>query len=64
MAYARAVLGIVMVLLGLLFTGQGLGYIGGSAMTGSTFWALAGPVIALAGAFLAYTGLKGQRRVS
>jgi hypothetical protein len=53
-----------MVLLGLLFTGQGLGYIGGSAMTGSTFWALAGPVIALAGAFLAYTGLKGQRRVS
>ena len=64
MAYARVVLGIVMVLLGLLFTGQGLGYIGGSAMTGSTFWALAGPVIALAGAFLAYTGLKGQRRVS
>ncbi|HEX8498031.1 MAG TPA: hypothetical protein VF661_12615 [Actinomycetales bacterium] len=64
MAYARAVLGIVMVLLGLLFTGQGLGYIGGSAMTGSTFWALAGPVIALAGAFLAYTGVKGQRRAS
>lgn len=62
MAYARVVLGIVMVLLGLLFTGQGLGYIGGSAMTGSTFWALAGPVIALAGAFVAYTGLKAQRR--
>jgi hypothetical protein len=39
-------LGVVMVVFGTLFTFQGLGYVGGSAMTGSSFWAIAGPVIA------------------
>jgi hypothetical protein len=39
-------LGVVMVVFGTLFTLQGLGYVGGSPMTGSSFWAIAGPVIA------------------
>ena len=39
-------LGVVMVVFGTLFTLQGLGYVGGSAMTGSSFWAIVGPVIA------------------
>ncbi len=39
-------LGVVMVVFGTLFTFQGLGYVGGSAMTGSSFWAIAGPLIA------------------
>jgi hypothetical protein len=39
-------LGVVMVVFGALFTFQGLGYVGGSAMTGSSFWAIAGPLIA------------------
>ena len=39
-------LGVVMVVFGALFTLQGLGYVDGSAMTGSSFWAIAGPVIA------------------
>ena len=55
------VVGGTLVLLGLLFTGQGLGLVGGSAMTGSTFWAVAGPVIALVGAFVAWHGLRGRR---
>ena len=38
--------GVVMVVFGALFTLQGLGYVGGSAMTGSSFWAIAGPLIA------------------
>ena len=42
------IVGIVMVLAGSLFTLQGLGYIGGSAMSGVDFWAVAGPVIASA----------------
>ena len=62
MRVATVVVGGVLVLLGLLFTGQGLGFIGGSAMTGSTFWAVAGPVIALVGAFVAWHGLRGSRR--
>ena len=58
------VVGVLLVLLGVLFTGQGLGYIGGSSMTGSMFWALAGPVIAAVGAFVAWTGLRGRRPAS
>jgi hypothetical protein len=38
--------GLVMVVFGALFTFQGLGYVGGSAMTGSSFWAIVGPLIA------------------
>jgi hypothetical protein len=37
---------------------QGLGAIGGSAMSGVTFWAVAGPVIALAGLAMAAIGLR------
>ena len=40
------VLGLVLALAGALFTFQGLGYVGGSAMTGSSFWAIVGPLIA------------------
>ncbi|WP_067429495.1 hypothetical protein [Nocardioides jensenii] len=43
---ARIVLGSLLIVLGFIFWGQGLGAIEGSAMTGSTFWAYAGPVIA------------------
>ena len=39
-------LGVLMVLVGALWTGQGLGYIGGSAMTDQTIWATLGPVLA------------------
>jgi hypothetical protein len=46
--------GVVLVAMGLLWTGQGLGYIGGSFMTGSTTWAIIGPITALAGALLVW----------
>jgi len=45
---AMVVAGVVVALLGLLFMFQGLGVIKGSGMTDSTFWAIAGPIIALA----------------
>jgi hypothetical protein len=49
-----------MLLVGLLFTGQGLGWIGGSTMTGETMWAVIGPVLALAGAGMLVAA--GRRR--
>ena len=52
----------VMVLFGALFTGQGLGWIGGSAMTGVTFWAVAGPILAGLGVALAITIIGNARR--
>jgi hypothetical protein len=46
---------------GIVFTLQGLGYVGGSVMSGVTFWAVAGPLIALAGIALAAVGLLHRR---
>lgn len=53
------VLGAALVLMGLLWTGQGLGWIGGSPMTGVTLWAVVGPLTALAGVVLI---VRGDRR--
>jgi hypothetical protein len=49
---ALRVLGIVLVLLGALWTLQGLGVMGGSAMSGSTMWAIIGPIVAVVGIYL------------
>ena len=54
-------LSVLMVLAGLLFTFQGLGYIKGSAMTGVEFWAIVGPVIAGFGIALGIVALRGPR---
>lgn len=51
-------LGVIIAVFGAIFTLQGLGFIGGSAMTGSTLWAIAGPIIAIAGVVLALFGLR------
>lgn len=54
--------GLILVLAGVIFTLQGLGAVGGSnAMSGVTFWAIAGPIIALAGVVLAIVGVRGGR---
>ena len=49
--------GFLLTLAGVIFTLQGVGVLGGSVMSGVTFWAVAGPVIALAGLALAVIGL-------
>ena len=54
-------LGTVVALLGLVFTLQGVGVIQGSAMSDTTFWSVAGPVIIVLGVGLAALGLR--RRV-
>ncbi len=51
--------GVLVTLAGVIFTLQGVGVLGGSVMSGVTFWAVAGPVIALAGLALAAIGLRG-----
>jgi hypothetical protein len=62
MLKAPVVIGIVMVLAGALFTVQGLGYVGGSAMSGVDFWAIAGPAIAGLGVALVFVGIRGSGR--
>ncbi len=51
--------GVLVTLAGVIFTLQGVGVLGGSVMSGVTFWAVAGPVIALAGLAIAAIGLHG-----
>jgi hypothetical protein len=53
--------GALITVAGIVFCLQGLGYIGGSSMTGVTFWAAAGPVIALAGIVIMTLGLRRRR---
>ncbi len=52
-------LGAVLVVVGGVWTAQGLGYLGGSPMTGVTLWAVVGPVVALAGVALLVRGGRG-----
>ena len=57
------VIGIAAALAGLVWTLQGLGYVGGSFMSGATVWAVIGPLVALAGLMLIVIGLRPRRRV-
>jgi hypothetical protein len=53
-------LGILMVVIGGIWTLQGLGYVKGSAMTGVELWAILGPLVAGLGVALAYVGFRGR----
>jgi hypothetical protein len=57
-----AVLGALIALAGAVWTLQGLGYIGGSFMSGATVWAVIGPIVLLAGLAIIYIALRGRRR--
>jgi hypothetical protein len=57
------VVGAAAVLAGLVWTLQGLGYVGGSFMSGATIWAVIGPLVALAGLVLIGLGLRARRRL-
>jgi len=42
---SRLAIALVLVLVGLVWLGQGTGLIGGSVMTGSPFWAVVGAIL-------------------
>lgn len=48
MRVSRLILALIVGLVGLVWIGQGIGVIGGSAMTGSNFWGLMGAVLVAA----------------
>lgn len=50
--------GIVLVLIGAVWFFQGIGMLGGSPMTGQSFWAIVGSILIIAGILL---GLLGAR---
>ena len=62
MRAALLVLGVVMLVVGGVFTFQGLGYLEGSPMTGEDFWAIVGPLIAGLGVALIIVALQNRGR--
>ena len=59
---ALMVVGLLLVLIGLVWTLQGLGYVKGSGMSGQTLWAIVGPLVAVIGVILGVQGLRMRRR--
>ncbi|MEV4389274.1 hypothetical protein AB0J68_26760 [Micromonospora sp. NPDC049580] len=55
-------LGLLAVVIGAVWTVQGLGYVSGSAMTDERIWAVIGPIVALAGLVVIWLGLRSRRR--
>jgi hypothetical protein len=51
----RYIVAALLAIVGLIFVGQGLGYIGGSGMSGQPFWAVVGAILVVGGAGLAWT---------
>jgi hypothetical protein len=59
--FLLVVAGLLITLGGVVFALQGVGVIGGSFMSGTTTWAVAGPLIALVGLALVVAGLRRPR---
>jgi hypothetical protein len=53
-----AIAGLLIVIAGVVWTLQGLGFIKGSVMTGVTLWVLVGPLVALGGVAVTMIGLR------
>jgi hypothetical protein len=54
-------LGLLMLVIGAVWTFQGLGYLEGSPMTDVEVWAVIGPLLAGLGVALVIVGLRGRR---
>jgi hypothetical protein len=54
-------LSVLMVVVGVIWTLQGLGHLEGSPMTGVQIWAVLGPALAGFGVALAIVALRGRR---
>ena len=61
MRTSRLILAGILSLVGLIWVGQGSGMIGGSVMSGSSFWALVGAVLIGVGVALAALELRRSR---
>jgi hypothetical protein len=58
MRWVWLILGVLAVVIGIVWTLQGLGILGGSVMTGKIIFAVIGPIIALVGLALVIFGAR------
>jgi hypothetical protein len=59
---ALAVFGALLLIAGAVFALQGFGVLGGSSMSGSSTWAVAGPVIAALGLIVLIGAVRSGHR--
>ncbi len=57
---ARVVVGAVLFIAGVIWIGQGVGWIGGSFMTGAAIWAVIGAVSVLLGGSLLRSAMRAR----
>ena len=55
------VVGAILVLIGIIWTLQGIGVLGGSAMSGQAMWAIVGPIVGVIGVVLIVVGAARRR---
>ena len=58
----RLTVSIVLLLVGLVWIGQGIGLLGGSPMSSQSFWAVIGAVLVVAAAGVAWSARRTARR--
>lgn len=61
MRIVMIVVGVILAVFGVVFALQGIGLLGGSAMTGDPTWAIIGPVLAVIGLVVLGFGLRRRR---
>jgi biotin transporter BioY len=61
MMWVKLVGGVVLLLLGLVWLGQGIGFIRGSFMTGQAMWAIIGAVLVVIAAWLLWSVVQSRR---
>jgi hypothetical protein len=59
---ASLVIGVVSLLIGGVWTLQGAGILGGSVVTGQTFWAIVGSILLIVGIVARAWSPRGMRR--
>ena len=62
MRYVLLILGGLMILVGAVWSLQGIGVLPGSLMTGQAFWAIMGAVLLAVGVLLVLAGIRPNRR--
>ena len=55
------VAGVILVILGVLWTLQGFDVVQGSSMSGTTTWSIIGPIVLLAGVVVLWVGVRVRK---
>lgn len=61
MRFVWLILGAIALIVGIIWTLQGLNIIGGSVMSGDTTFAIVGPIIGIVGLVLVFIGVRQGR---